>query len=99
MKRRTLSVATLLILLAGCAPLPPVPTDYACDGGRGFRLFASGEARAIEINGMRFDLENSRGDAGETIYSCSMLKLTMQEGRASVAMEGRPYLAGCRPLR
>jgi len=87
-----------LLALAACAPLAPqaTATPWACEGGKGFRLISAGTATAIEINGMHFELEAAPGGAGETVYRCSMLEVSLREGSARVAMEGRPYLAGCR---
>lgn len=90
----------LLAVLAACAPLAPqaVATSYACDEGKGFRLISAGTAKAIDINGMYFELEPAPSEVGETVYRCSMLELALRGDGARVAMEGRPYLAGCRAL-
>lgn len=93
------ALSAALLLLAGCAtpPAPIVQThDYACEGGRGFRLKIAGEATDIVLDGMRFGLQPEASSGGELIYSCNMLRVMRQGDAAQVEMEGRPYLANCR---
>ena len=98
MKFRSLLVVAVILMLPACAPIAPRldSTDYTCEGGNGFRLLSSGDTRVIEINGMRFELEATSPSGDESVYRCSMLELSLGRSGARVAMEGRPYLAGCR---
>jgi hypothetical protein len=91
------ALVAVLLLLAGCAT-PVVQTlDYACEGGRGFRLKIADDVTDIVFDDMRFNLqaEAPNGNGG-LVHSCSMLRLTRRGDAAQVEMEGRPFLANCR---
>lgn len=97
---RKTSALSLLLLVAGCAPLVPVPpaaTHYVCDGGKGFSLRTQGEQAEIEINGMHFGLHAEPAADGGSDYVCGMLTLRRAGDGLRVEMEGRPYLEACRP--
>lgn len=91
-----------VLLLSGCAQLTapdPRTTNYSCADGKGFRLLSAGETATIEIDGMSFRLEAEAGAAGETNYSCSMLKLTKRGDLARVEMDGRVHRERCIEVR
>ncbi len=95
---RTIATCVLLALgaCAGVTKPPLKTTDYVCNEGD-FTLRTQGDSAEITLNGMHFALTDSVRQGDTTVLSCSMLALTLEGTTAHVAMEGRPYLAQCRP--
>ncbi len=95
---RAIATCALLVLgaCAGVTKPPLQTTEYVCNEG-GFTLRTQGDAAEITLNGMHFALPDSVRQGDTTVLSCSMLTLTLEGATAHVAMEGRPYLAQCRP--
>lgn len=81
---------------AGISEPPLLATEYVCAEG-GFTLRTRGDAAEIILNRMHFALPDVVRQGATTVLSCSMLTLTQEGGVARVDMEGRPYLAQCRP--
>lgn len=91
-----------VLALSGCAQIiahEPRTTNHVCADGKGFHLLSVGDAATIEIDGMSFRLEAEAGAAGETNYSCSMLRLTKRGDLARVEMDGRVHRERCIEVR
>lgn len=102
MNKGILVVLAAVLAISGCAGLvapEPRTTNYACADGKGFRLLVAGDAATIEIDGMSFRLDAEAAAAGESTYSCSMLRLTKRDDVAQVEMDGRVHREGCIDVR
>lgn len=95
-----LPAVTLLLALSGCASLDSTPpAEYVCADGRSFLFKEKDGSAQIDISSIAFPLQAEPSPAGESLYSCSMLKVWFSGDTARVEMEGKPYLEQCRRQR